>query len=72
LNKLWSDVLLETLVAIPSKLYFGQGLLHGDLQRLYYGLGDMHTPYTNIEEDMEFTIVLFIKQKLAEICLKLS
>jgi hypothetical protein len=54
-------------VAIPSKLYFGQGLLHGDLQILYYGLGDMHTPYTNIEEDMEFTIVLFVKQKLEEI-----
>jgi hypothetical protein len=70
---LWSDGLLETLVAKPSKLYFGQGLLPGDLQRWYYGLGDRHTPYPNIEEDMEFTIMLIVKQKLEEICsLKLS
>jgi hypothetical protein len=48
-------------------------LLHGDLQRLYYGLGDSHTPYPNIEEDMKFIIVLIVKQKLEEIyCLKLS
>jgi hypothetical protein len=73
LKELWSDRLLETLVGNPSKLYFGQGLLHGDLQRLYYGLDDRHTPYLNIEEDMEFTIVLIVKQKLDEICsLKLS
>jgi hypothetical protein len=39
-------------------------VIHGDLQRLYYGLGDRHTPYPNIEEDMEFTIVLIVKQKL--------
>jgi hypothetical protein len=32
-------------------------LIHGDLQKLYYYLGDMHTPYPNIEEDMEFTKV---------------
>jgi hypothetical protein len=32
LIELWSDSLLETLVANPSKLHFGQGLLHGDLQ----------------------------------------
>jgi hypothetical protein len=68
LKELWSDRLIETLVANPSKLHFGQGLLHGDLQRLYYGLGDKHTPYLNIEEDMEFTIVLIVKQKLDEIC----
>jgi hypothetical protein len=68
LKELWSDRLIETLVANPSKLHFGQGLLHGDLQRLYYGLGDKHTPYLNIEEDMEFTIVLIVKQKLGEIC----
>jgi hypothetical protein len=70
LKELWLDRLLETLVANPSKLHFGQGLLNGDLQRLYYGLGDRHTPYINIEEDMEFTKVLFVKQKLEEICTK--
>jgi hypothetical protein len=68
--ELWSDRLLETLVANPSKFHFGQGLLHGDLQRLYYGLDDSHTPYLNIKEDMEFTIVLIVKQKLDEICTK--
>jgi hypothetical protein len=26
----------------------------------------MHTPYPNIEEDMEFTKVLIVKQKLEE------
>jgi hypothetical protein len=51
-------------------LHFGQEVLHGDLQRLYYGLGDRHTPYPNIEEDMEFTIVLIVKQKPEEICTK--
>jgi hypothetical protein len=68
LIELWSDRLLETLIANPSKLHFGQVLLHGDLQRFYYCLGDRHTPYPNIEEDMEFTIVLIVKQKLEEIC----
>jgi hypothetical protein len=67
LKELWSDMLLKTLVANPSELHFGQGLLHGNLQRLYYGLGDRHTPYPNIEENMEFTIVLIVKQKLEEI-----
>jgi hypothetical protein len=67
LKELWSDRLLETLVANPSKLHFGQRLLHGYLQELYYGLGDRNTPYLNIEEDMEFIIVLIIKQKLDEI-----
>jgi hypothetical protein len=70
LIELWSDRLLETLIANPSKLHFGQGLLHGDLQRLYYDLGDRHTPYLNIEEDIEFTIALIVKQKLDEICTK--
>jgi hypothetical protein len=45
---LWSDRLIETLVAIPSKLHFGQELLHGNLHRLYYGMDDRHTPYPNI------------------------
>jgi hypothetical protein len=42
-NELWSDRLIEILIANPSKLYFGQEVLHGDLKRLYYDLGDMHT-----------------------------
>jgi hypothetical protein len=70
LIELWSDRLLETRVANPSTVHFGQGLLHGDIQRLYYGLGDRNTPYLNIEEDMEFTIVLIVKQKLEETCTK--
>jgi hypothetical protein len=41
-------------------------VLHCDLQGLDYELGDIHTPYPNIEEDMEFTSVLIIKQKLEE------
>jgi hypothetical protein len=67
LVELWLDRLLETLVANPSKLHLGQGLLYGDLQGLHYCMGDMHTRYPNIEEDMEFTIVLIVKQKLEEI-----
>jgi hypothetical protein len=43
LIELWSNRLLETLVANPSKLQFEQGLLHSDLQRMYYGMGDRHT-----------------------------
>jgi predicted sugar kinase len=70
LVELWSDRLLETLVANPSRLHFGRGLPHGDLQRLFYGLGVRKTPYPNIEEDMEFTIVLIVKQKLEEISTK--
>jgi hypothetical protein len=41
-------------------------VLHYDLEGFYYDLGDLHTPYTNIEEDMEFTKVLIVKQKLEE------
>jgi hypothetical protein len=70
LKELWSDRLIEILIPNPSILHFGQEVLHGNLQRLYYGLGDRHTPYPNIEEDMEFTIVLIVKQKLEEICTK--
>jgi hypothetical protein len=37
-------------------------------------MGDRHTPYLNIEEDMKFTIVLIIKKKTRGnlYCLKLS
>jgi hypothetical protein len=67
LTELWSNRLLETVAANPSKLHSGQELLHADLQILYYGLGGRHTPYPNIEEDMEFTKVLIFKQKPEEI-----
>jgi hypothetical protein len=67
---LWSDRLIEILIPNPSKLHFGQEVLYDDLQILYYGMGDRHTPYRNIEEDMEFTIVLIVKQKPDEICTK--
>jgi hypothetical protein len=59
-------LLIEILIANPSMLRLGQEVLHGDLQILYYDLGDMHTPYTNIEEDMKFLNVLIVKQKLEE------
>jgi hypothetical protein len=33
----------EILTANPSKLHFGQEVLHSDLQRLDYDLGDRYT-----------------------------
>jgi hypothetical protein len=63
LKELWSDRLIEILIANPSRLHFGQEVLYGDLQRLDYDLGDMHTICPNIEEDMEFAKVLIVKQK---------
>jgi hypothetical protein len=47
-------------------MQFGQEEFHCDLQGLDYDLVDFHTPYPNIEEAMEFTKVLIIKQKLEE------
>jgi hypothetical protein len=41
-------------------------VLHCDLQGLDYHLGDLHTTYPNIEEDVEFTKMLIVKQKLEE------
>jgi hypothetical protein len=58
LTELWLDKLIKILITNPSKIHFGSEVLDGDLQGLYYDLGDMHTPYPNIEEDMEFTKVL--------------
>jgi hypothetical protein len=54
LNELWSDRLIEVLIANPSKLHFGQEVLCGDLQILYSDLGDMHTLTPQINEDIEF------------------
>jgi hypothetical protein len=58
LKEFWLDRLIEIIIANPSKLNFGQEVLHGDLQRFDYDLGDLHTPYSNGEEDMEFTKVI--------------
>jgi hypothetical protein len=69
LNELWSDRLIEILITNPSKLHFGQEVLHDNLQRLHYDLGDMNTTYPNIEEYMKFTKVIIVKQKLKEKCL---
>jgi hypothetical protein len=41
LKELWSDRLIEILIPNAPKLHFGQGLLHGDLERLDYNLGPM-------------------------------
>ena len=43
LNALWSDRLIKILIVNPSKLRFGQDVIHGDLQRLDYDLGDRYT-----------------------------
>jgi hypothetical protein len=53
--------LIATLLVNPLELHFG-GVLHGDTQCLYYHLADMHTQYPKIEEDIEFSKVLNIKQ----------
>jgi hypothetical protein len=41
-------------------------VLHCGLQGLDYDLGDLHTPYPKIKEDMEFTKVLIVKQNLED------
>jgi hypothetical protein len=49
LNELWSGRLIEILIANLSKLRFGHEVIHGDLQRLYYDLRDMHTLTLNFK-----------------------
>jgi hypothetical protein len=61
LNELWSDRLTEILIANPSKLNFLQEVLHGDIQRLKYDLGDMHILTLNIKEDIDFQIGINVK-----------
>jgi hypothetical protein len=58
---LWSDRLLVHLIAIAPELHFGQEVFHGDLQGLYYDLGDMHTLTLKIKEDIEFQIGTNVK-----------
>jgi hypothetical protein len=54
LNELWSDRLIEILIANLSKLHFRQEVLHCDLQGLDYDLGGMHILTSQIKEDIEF------------------
>ncbi len=54
LTELWSDRLIEIIIPNAPELHFGQGLLHGDLQRLDYDLGDRYTLTPKIKEDIEF------------------
>ncbi len=61
LTELWSDRILEILIPNVPELHFGQGLLHGDLQRLDYDLGDMYTLTLKIKEDIEFQKGINIK-----------
>jgi hypothetical protein len=63
LKELWLDRLIEILIANPSNLHFGQEVLHGDLHRLNYDLGDMHTLTLHIKEDIEFQRGINIKLK---------
>jgi hypothetical protein len=64
LNELWSDRLIEILIANPSKLHFGQGVLHCDLPGLYYDMDDMHTLTPQIKEDIEFQRGINVKLSL--------
>jgi hypothetical protein len=47
-------MLIEILIANPSKLHVGQEVLHGDTQRLDYDLGDMRTLTLKLKEDIVF------------------
>jgi hypothetical protein len=59
-------MLIEILMANPSKLHFGQEVLHGDLQRLYYDLDDMHTLNLKIKEDIKFQRGINVKLHLGK------
>jgi hypothetical protein len=63
LNELWSDRLIEILIANPSKLHSEHEVLHCDLQELYYDLGYMHILTPQIKADIEFKIGINVKLK---------
>jgi hypothetical protein len=63
LNELWSDRLIEILIPNPPELHYGQGVLYGDLQRLYYDMGDMYLLTPKIKEDIEFQRGIIVKLK---------
>jgi hypothetical protein len=69
LKELWSDRLIEIIIPIAPKLHFGQGLLHGDLQRLNFDLGDRYTLTPKINEDIEFERGIIVKLKPRKISL---
>jgi hypothetical protein len=71
LRELWSDRLIEILNANSSKPHFGHEVLHGDIQGLYYGPGDLDTLTPQIKEDIEFQNGLVIKLSSGKIsCLE--
>jgi hypothetical protein len=72
LNDLWSDTLIEILIANPSKLHFGQGVLYGDVRRLYYDLGDMDTLTPRNKQDIEFQRGLVVKLSFGKFSVSLG
>jgi hypothetical protein len=63
LKELWSGRLIEILIPNTPELHFRHGLLHGDLQRMDYELGDKYTLTLKIQEDIEFQIGTIVKLK---------
>jgi hypothetical protein len=63
LNELWSYRLIEILITNPSKLHFGEEVLHFDIQGLDYDLGYMNTLTPQIKEDIEFQRGIIVKLK---------
>jgi hypothetical protein len=61
LNELWSDRIIDILIANPSKLHFEQEVLHGDLQRFNYDIRDIHRLTRKIKEDIEFQRGISVK-----------
>jgi hypothetical protein len=49
------------LIPKAPELHFGQGVLHGDFQRLDSDLGDMNIPTPIIKEDIECQRGLIVK-----------
>jgi hypothetical protein len=72
LNDLWSDTLIEILIGNPSKLHFGQGVLYGDVRRLYYDLGDMDTLTPRNKQDIEFQRGLVVKLSFGKFSVSLG
>jgi hypothetical protein len=54
-------MLIEIFIANPSKLRFGQGVLHGNLQILDYDLCYMNRLNLKIKEDIEFQTGINVK-----------
>jgi hypothetical protein len=50
LTKLWSYKLIATAIANLPEINIGPGMLHSDLQILFYKLVDMHKLTTKIQE----------------------